>query len=837
MLFKARYQSFKQLIAANNRALAIMADMEQALMGKRAFGMPFVRSAVTASSVNVFKMVKNLKELAPGKYGGLTTAFSAIQQQIDGLLKIPMDAEDARWVIFLEDIQPDMAQGVGLKMGNLAELNNRLHLPIPQGFVVTASAYRHFMAASDLQTEIDRMLQSADPEDFESLVTLSAQIQQNIIQSGIPADLDQCVCRALSAIDSGQGPLRLAVRSSALGEDMAGSSFAGQYRSELNVGANFFWDAYKTVVASKYSLQAMAYRLARGFRDEDIAMAVGCLVMVEAKAGGVMYTKNPVDPSEDAVFINAAWGLPKTVVDGVGDCDLYVVAKSKAHEILRQRIGDKTSSFSCDANDGVCRETVSDPLQQRQPALLPKQAAKLGKMAAKLEDHYKTPQDIEWALTRTDELVLLQCRPLSFSRTATLPEPEKRLSSARLLLAGGQTASPGMAAGKVFLVEKSSDIIRFPKNAVLVTKQALPAWAPVLNRAAAVVTEQGGFAGHLANVAREFGIPAIFGLAHAVANLKNGEEITVDADGRTVYKGTLPLPDQKQPPAPAMAGSPVFETLKNVSRFIVPLHLLDPEARTFTPDNCRTFHDITRFVHEKSVQEMFSFGREHHFSERSGKQLHYRVPMQWWILNLDDGFKSEVTGKYVRLENIVSIPMLAFWEGFAAVPWDGPPAIDGRGLAAVMFGATTNTALNTGLRSKYSEKNYFMISKYYMSLNSRLGFHFSILETVVGRRQYENYISFQFKGGAANLDRRLRRVVFIGDLLENYGFRVSIKEDTLTARVDQQKAREMLQMLKVLGYLTLHTRQLDMIMTSPTQVAYYLGKMKHDMDTVIFNKQ
>jgi pyruvate,water dikinase len=189
------------------------------------------------------------------------------------------------------------------------------------------------------------------------------------------------------------------------------------------------------------------------------------------------------------------------------------------------------------------------------------------------------------------------------------------------------------------LVGKEADILKFPAGSIFVTKQALPIWASLLSRASGVITEQGGFAGHLANVAREFEIPALFGVQDAIKQLKNGELITLDADAQSIYKGRIDL------------------------------NLRNPASPSFNQENCRTLHDITRFIHEKSVQEMFDFGRKHYFNERSAKQLYYKVPMQWWLLNLDDGFKEEVEGKYVKLENIASIPMLAFWEGFTAIPW------------------------------------------------------------------------------------------------------------------------------------------------------------------------
>lgn len=859
--FRERYHNFKLLLSANNKALEIMSEMEEALRGNRPFGMSFVRANSTAVLVNVFRIIKYLDELAPGRYMGLHPRFRDIQEEINRLLAQRALSLPDRLIFPLDAIDKEMADHVGSKMANLGEIRNRLSLRVPAGFVISSLAYQRFMEHNELQAEIDRRLQSADTERLDELYSLSAGIQQIIIRSPLPEGLQAAIMEAYRGLEAQHGPgVTVSLRSSALAEDTAGTSFAGQYRSVLNVSAENIVQAYKEIVASKYSLAAMTYRFNRGIRDEDIAMCVGCMVMIQASAGGVMYSRNPVDIRDDSVYINSAWGLPKSVVDGSVTPDLFVVSRVEPMTVIQKRIQVKEQLFVCYPEEGVCRLDLAGD-RGGSPSLTDELAVGLARIALKLEEFYGHPQDVEWAISPEGEIYVLQCRPLRQKegraeaeakaeakakaeaevraegevegesvgpRTGPAPKPREEV-----ILEGGATASPGVGGGPVFVIRKEADILRFPQGAVLVAVQSLPRWAALLGRAAAVVTEQGSVTGHLANVAREFGVPALFGVPGAAERLGEGDVVTVDADGLRVYKGRVDsLLVGPRVARNLMEGSPIHDTLRAVMRHISPLNLLDPDSPEFSPQRCKTLHDITRFCHEKSVQEMFDFGKVHRFPERSSKQLLCEVPMQWWVLNLDDGFKTEVGGRYVELNNIACIPMLALWEGITSVPWQGPPPVDTRGFMAVMVQATTNPALDPSMRSPYAARNYFMISRNFCSLNSRFGFHFSVIETLVGERASENYISFQFKGGAADYGRRVRRTLFVAHILREYGFRVEVKEDAVFARLEGLEEGAMRERLRVLGYLIIHTRQLDMIMANDSSINYHKEKILADLKWV-----
>jgi len=833
--FQARYHHFKLLLNANNKALEIMSDMEQALQGGQPFGMSFVKSACTAATVSVMQIIRNLDELAPRRYRELYVRFKAIQEKINGALALGRVVRGTRLTIPLAEVNKDMVDEVGGKMANLGEILSRLHLAVPPGFAITAACYDRFMAHNDLQVEIDRRIQATDPCEPQEWHELSSGIRQLVILAEVPRDVEQAIREAYRQLESStEKNVRVSLRSSALGEDLAGTSFAGQYLSQLNVSGENIVQAYKEIVSSKYTLQAMTYRFNRGIRDEDVAMCVGCMAMVSAAAGGVLYTRNPVVPREDAIVINSVWGLPKSVVDGTARADLFILSREDPPAVRHKEIQVKDRKLTCRTDEGIDRVNLTRQ-EGMQPSLSDDQASRLGATALKIEKYYGSPQDVEWALAADGTVFILQCRPLRPAEPAQgwSEKLARRAESTGALLCGGVTASPGAAAGPVFRLVRNADILRFPEGAVLVTSQPLPRWASLLSRAAAVVAEEGGVTGHLASVAREFRVPAIFGIAGAMDKLPDGTPVTVDADGCMIHEGKVEsLLQQSSARANLMVGSPVYEVLQQVSKHVIPLNLLDPGATDFKPRFCRTLHDITRYAHEKSVEEMFRFGRDHHFEERASKQLVYDVPMQLWVINLDDGFREDVAGKYVRLENIASIPMLALWEGMTAVPWKGPPPIDAKGLLSVMFQATINPNLDPAVAGAYADRNYFMISKNFCSLQSRFGFHFSTVEALVGERTPENYVSFQFKGGAADYHRRQTRVVFVGSLLEEFGFRVGVKGDALTARLEGREQPYMQDRLEVLGYLIVHTRQLDMIMSDGAAIDSYRARMQADLKSI-----
>jgi pyruvate,water dikinase len=842
-LFQQRYADFRQLLAANVRAMDIMNELERVLRGDKPFGIVFIRSTCTQLLTAVFRIIRSLNHLAPQSYNNLYTAYDDIERKIERVLEERKSLNTSELIISLDRLHAGQTALVGSKMANLGELKQALGLDIPSGFVITTCAYLRFLEYNNLQDEINSRLQSSrydlnghaldDSPDDEtqgrtSWLERSSQIQSLIKEAPLPPELAEAMHQSFAAHFGEDSGTKLAVRSSAIGEDVAHSSFAGQYRSLLNISEEQIPQAYKDVVASKYTLQGISYRYYRGIPDDSVLMGVGCLEMITASVSGVMYTRNPTVDGDQAVIITAVYGLPKGAVNGSLPADTFVLERSQGLDLRSQYLDHKTEQLLSCGSQGVVSSPVPAELQD-EPCLGLDKLQALAEAGLKIEAHFGLAQDIEWAMSEDGRFIFLQTRPLSLGHKDT-PQEQSNLPP---LLQGGQTASPGLGSGAVFHVENETDLIQFPEQAILVSSKSLPQWAPALARAGAMITEHGSVAGHLANIAREFGVPAIVGLKEAASQLSNGQMITVDADERQVYAGRTDQTTTAQGKAHRpIQGTPVYDLLQRLSEHILPLHMVDPEAPEFRARNCRTLHDITRFAHEKAVQEMFEFGVQHQFSPRAGKQLKTTVPMQWWVLNLEDGFREEVQGRYVHLNQIQSLPMLALWRGLTAFPWQGPPSLDHRGFASVLYQATINPELNETAATNFKVKNYFMISREFCNLFSRFGFHFSSVEALVAQRVRENYIRFQFRGGAADYFRRVKRTKFVGRLLEIYGFQVRLRDDSLVARMDNYEADFIMQRLKILGHLIIHTRQLDMIMDNDHIAGQYRERMQAELEKV-----
>ncbi len=820
--FKQRYASFRTLLTANNNALQAMAELEKIYYGQESYRMADIRSRITTVLTNVYKMIFNLMAMAPGRYSALEKTFEKISGEIGAIVDSVPQYADGPLVYDLQDISGKNRDQVGGKMANLGEIAGLPALTVPPGFVMSASATRRFISPQ-LLTEINRLLQVLEPENMQSYYKGCEEIQRAVMNSPLPPELEEILMSGYGRLEEqSSAHCRVALRSSALGEDVVGVTFAGLYSSVLDVDRSSLTTAYKRVIASKYGPKAIAYRWQRGYRHHDIEMCVGCQLMVEAKTSGVTYSCSSDETHGEVIRINATTGIGRGVVDGTRAADRFLLERKAPHAVLQSSIRQGGS-----APDGA---EVSITLNNDQ-------LRKLAESSLILERHFGSPQDIEWSFDQLGGLSILQSR--------SLPAPEKEQterpayqpeSQAEVISRGGICASSGIACGEIHKIERPEQLQSFPRGAVLLVEYPLPEYAPLVGRAAAVIAEYGSEAGHLATVSREFGIPALFSVQGVMQKLGQGQLVTVDTRGQAIYRGRIEKllgekPVQRNP----MAGSPVQRVLTQALQHITPLNLHDPASSRFKASWCETLHDITRFCHEKSVTEMFTLDHRNRVDKRTAKRLVGEVPLEWWVINLADGFAPGVSdeSRTVRIEEITSVPMQAIWRGISAYPWEGPPPVSARGFGAIVFQSAMRPELDPAVASPLTARNYFLISNNFCNLSVRLGYHYAMIEAYLSDLLTESYVTFRFKGGAADMRRKAVRAGLLANILQTHGFQVELRSDALLARVKKRPPEYLEQRLQILGYLTLHARQLDMVMNHPQEVERYKQKFLQDIETLL----
>jgi pyruvate, water dikinase len=795
-----RYRHYKLLLHANSAILAILADLQTKRDEGYLFDMSYVRGAVHRLSREVEILVEALIALSGGRYRSLEAGRRKIAARLLGELATP-ELQPGPLALPLAEVTGE--QSFGAKAAKLGELS-RQGFPTPRGFAVSAYAQKLFFEATGLEDYIREVIGKANIRQMESLKEAGQAIQARLSASPLPQELRQALAEEMARL----GAPRVAVRSSALQEDGV-ISFAGQFESILNVPPESVEQRYKEVIASQFTPRALYYCHASGFSYQELAMGVLVMEMVDARAAGVLYTADP-GTGENAVIINAVWGLGTAAVGGRAEPDVYRVEGGR---LAAQEIGAKAQVHRPAPEGGVVEASAAPELAG--PCLTPAQIKELAALGEAVARHFGVPQDIEWALDAAGNLLLLQARPLRLSRKARSGYLPPRLKGVPVLLENGAIASRGAAAGPVHILT-GPEVEKVPAGAVLVTRRALPEYGLAVGRAAAVVCEMGSATSHLATVLREAGIPAIFGAREAVDRLAEGETVTVDAYYGNVYPGRREELLKAPPEDAILHQSRAWRTLERILKHVTPLNLLDPRSETFRPEACETYHDITRFAHEKAMTELFQVSQGD-LSREYARRLQSDLPLEIYVIDIGGGLRPEAAASQtVSLADIRSRPMLAYWRGVAAVGWKGPKPLDLAGFMSVVMGG----ASDSGAQDRLQEDNFAIIAADYLNFSSRLGYHFTTIDAYLGTPG-DSYVTLVFYGGGADLTRRVRRVLFLAKVLRHLDFRVELKGDSLAARLDGVDVETLEARLEVLGRLIMTSKQLDVTMQDDALIDHY----------------
>ncbi|GIW61642.1 MAG: phosphoenolpyruvate synthase [Patescibacteria group bacterium] len=438
-------------------------------------------------------------------------------------------------ILWFRQVNKEDIALVGGKGANLGEIT-QAGFPVPDGFIITSTAYFNFLRENNLTTKINHLLRTVNFDKSESLLQVASHIQKLIKSSEISEDLVKEIIRNYRILS---GPLKdalVAVRSSATAEDLPGASFAGQQETYLNViGETSLILKVKEAWASLFEPRAIFYRHEQKFDHFRVGIAIVVQKMIESEKSGVMFTIDPVTNEKSKIVIEAIYGLGELIVQGAVTPDHYEVDKNEMKIITKRIAHQGTMLVRTKETNKEVKINKKDSYKQK---ITDNQILDLALLGKKLERHYYFPQDIEWAIEK-DKIYIVQTRPITTIDTSKKKNLNSEKSITLPLILQGAPASFGIASGPVRIINSIHDIPKIQMGEILVASQTNPDYVPAMKKAVAIITDKGGRTSHAAIVSRELGIPAVVGTEKATSILKTGMVVTVNGEKGEVYRGGI----------------------------------------------------------------------------------------------------------------------------------------------------------------------------------------------------------------------------------------------------------------------------------------------------------
>ncbi len=817
-------ERFRLVLRSNNRAMEIIADLGEKLSGNYIFDSQYIHDNIKDLINTLHDSVEALNNL-DARHRELYPVLTRLTEHIHAVMRHKDDRQGPR-ILPLEEISPLHWGIVGGKNAHLAEIIHHLKLDIPPGFAITTRTYHELIDHNGLRPLVDRYeslwAETDNTDELENLrYRLASALTTTESPPGLMTELEEHLTDLISVTD---GPCALAVRSSAPEEDLD-FSFAGQFLSRLNVPPEpaAVFAAYRDVAASIFSRRAIDYRRWLFPEDGHMSIGVGCQLMIDSRVSGVAYTTDPGNPGDETMIIVGTWGQGAGIVEGEFPGDTFMLSKDNPPTIDTCQISRKDSALYLADDDGLEERNLTPELRQT-PCLNEAQLVELGQRVLQLENYFKRPQDIEWTFDRRGRLFILQSRPLLVPVTRELRRDlAESIKQYEVLVSDlGQVAQQGIGAGPVHVVRQDTDLDDFPDGAILVGRRDSSHFARVMHRAAAIVTEIGTPVSHMATLCREMKVPSLVNVPGILDLVENGRDITVDAEDRRIFRGRVKeLMAYQLSTSVNLEVTREFRLLRQLLNSITRLHLVDPLMDQFTPDRCRTYHDLLRYIHESAVMTLVNMGKDERSLLRNNTARHLDLPIPAGILVIDigGGVAPKTPADRVPFAALTSIPFRAILNGMLY------PGIWHRATMPVGFHDLMSSMLSVptdALEGQYTGHNIAVISHNYVNLCFRFGYHFNIIDARCDERERDNHIYFRFLGGATDLSKRRRRVRLIAEILTAFDFNVRTRGDLVIARAGNMPRSEMERILDILGRLVGFTRQLDVRLDSETAVDYYI---------------
>ncbi|MDR2550162.1 MAG: hypothetical protein LBD10_08200 [Desulfobulbus sp.] len=830
---QALFNNFKRILLLNNAILEDMAKMERALGGEYIFDRAFLESSVSGIAHRVHHVVYSLNALTGNRHVDLYDRYQDIRTLLDDILANNIRALADEAVLPLRAIGWEHEPLVGMDLVCLAALPASSQIVPVDGLAVTQEGIRALALvdsdhadsnhADSNHADTGRGLRLA-----EARIALRGQLRQlAAAHPGVP------VAVVASRIDEDESPLqemgsfllspdRDRPEVSLVRLDSPGDAVAERMvLVDPEPGRAEEEDEEGESGAAELLLHGLEriVQLVGEIPTADGPQPVHCVLFVHPQPppvlAGTIHTRplpgNPL-AAEDGLVIEIA-SLP----EAPGDC--FLLRRTHPFELLRSHIAARPAGHRFADGRPASAASMEQPHLGRGSALVdPGLLRDLAESAMLLERFFGAPLEIRWQLENDGACRIARLRPLACEADPGLVTGAAELDETAIVCQGGQTGQSGVGAGPVVHVDEATDPETFPAGAVAVARYASPNLTPILQRAAALVTEFGSAAGHLSTVARELRLPSIFGLSDALDLLPPGTAVTVDGGETTVYGGIveamlrLDAMDMELTPQDRE-----YRMLRRLLRFILPLRLLDPQRPDFTAENCRSFHDIIHFCHERAVEELA------HFQERRPgldtlrtRPLELDLPLDIRVLDVGGGIQPGADFR-LRPDRIESAPFVAFLEGLTD-PRARNSEAPSLGLRDILAGMPHSMGLLAAPADTLGT-NLAIVGSEYLNLSLRLGYHFSVVDAYLGEDISRNYVYFRFVGGLADPERRGRRARFVAKVLAAMEFKTSVKGDLVVARLKLMEPDLLRAALLALGALTAFTRQQDTNMRSEADLA------------------
>lgn len=784
------WNQYHSILAPYDEAMDLMAEFELIEHTTGAVDMDAIKRLYDRLQLTLQKMIVALGDLGDHRCGDLLKAHQHFDRHTTPLFDPALSLPSHPILVALEDIRADMAPFVGHKATHLADIRNAIELPVPEGFVLTAKAFDHFMEENELPGVINAYLRDLTVEHAGLIDERCEAIRRLILEAPVPRDIEDAIHEKLDQWRGDQRePIFTAVRSTAIGEDME-VSFAGQFATLLNVPAKRVTEAYKEVLASKYSPGAILYRLRYGLDDRTTPMAVLVMAMVSARASGIVYTRNPSRPENNDLQISAIHGLGEYLMSG--DTAPHVLSISRRTDRITTRHNAQQSHWMTTLAEGGTRlEPMLRENQTRAP-IDDATARCLSDWGERLEKYFGSPQDVEWAIDESQHLYLLQSRALGLDG----PPPSDTvdvlpLERLPVLHTGGRKACSGLVAGRIYHAGQAhSESI--PADSILVIPKAAPEYAPTVARVRGVIAAKGSEASHLASVAREFGVPMIVDTGPDDGRFNQGEWVTLYADKVTVYAGRIPTPKDSPARRPSDPfESPVRRRLRALSNRITHCHRLSPDEATAPPHTVFTVHDLLRQAHGNALETIHA------------RRPETRDPLQaihWTEDNVATDFNFQLPpGNHASSGMDQPLPPLPEGQAFLQALWNG----------LSWPNHATAPARRLGI------DGYAFIAATSLHATMPFATQQATIDVSWLPKHQSHCIRVRIVGGTGPYYKRCLRTRFLAEILGELGFSLRINGALLEATVTSGELKNSRDLIHQIGRLMAFSRMADRHFAGP----------------------